>query len=80
MVTDSTRSSIEPSSSSLASRRLGLISRGDMLQKIPITELAKLYFTNQDVYLGQGRWWKWQRDGLPNWFVQFLMDADILEA
>ena len=38
---------------------------GDSLANVPSAELARAYMTGEDVYLGQGRWWRWKRDGIP---------------
>ncbi|CZB22547.1 hypothetical protein [Candidatus Synechococcus spongiarum] len=64
----------------LASRRLRRASRGDTLAKLPAAELAKAYLTGEDVYLGQGRWWRWKRDGVPGWLTPFLEDIGLLGA
>ncbi|MYG64805.1 MAG: hypothetical protein F4025_09460 [Synechococcus sp. SB0669_bin_7] len=38
---------------------------------VPSAELARSYLTGEDVYLGQGRWWRWRRDGCPRWAGAF---------
>ena len=64
----------------LASRRLRRASRGDTLANVPTAELARSYLVGEDVYLGQGRWWRWKRDGVPGWLVPFLEEAGLLGA
>ncbi|MCY4055980.1 MAG: hypothetical protein OXF25_08890 [Cyanobacteria bacterium MAG CAR3_bin_5] len=68
------------SSRLLASRRLRRASRGDSLANIPSADLARAYVTGEDVYLGQGRWWRWKRDGIPGWLAPFLRETGLLEA
>ena len=70
----------QPSSRLLASRRLWRVSRGDTLANVPSAELAKAYLTGEDVYLGQGRWWRWKRDGVPGWLAPFLEETGLLGA
>ena len=62
----------------LASRRLRRASRGDTLAKLPRAELAKACLQGEDVYLGKGRWWRWNRDGIPGWLVPFLEETGLL--
>ena len=64
----------------LASRRLWRASRGDILANTPSSELAKAYITGEDVYLGQGRWWRWERDGVPSWLASFLQETGLLRS
>ena len=68
----------EPSSRLLASRRLGRASRGDSLANFSAADLARAYCTGEDVYLGQGRWWRWNRDGVPAWLAPFLEETGLL--
>ena len=70
----------QPSSRLLASRRLWRASRGDSLANLPLAELAQAYLTGEDVYLGQGRWWRWQRDGIPGWLAPFLEESGLFRA
>ena len=70
----------QPSSRLLASRRLGRASRGDSLASFPSAELARAYLVGEDVYLGQGRWWRWERDGVPGWLAPFLEETGLLGA
>ncbi len=70
----------QPPSCRLASRRLWRASRGDTLADVPAAELAKAYLGGEDVYLGQGRWWRWKRDGIPGWLTPFLRETGLLRT
>jgi len=62
----------------MASRRLWRASRGDTLAGVPLAELARAYAIGEDVYLGQGGWWRWKRDGVPGWLASFLEETGLL--
>lgn len=64
----------------LAARRLWRASRGDSLANIPSAGLASAYMAGEDVYLGQGRWWRWERDGVPGWLAPFLKETGLRGA
>ena len=70
----------EPPPCRLASRRLWRASRGDNLADIPAAKLANAYLSGEDVYLGQGRWWRWKRDGVPGWLTPFFEETGLLGA
>lgn len=60
------------SPSRLARKRLQHASGEDQLKAIPLAELARACMADQDVYIGRHRWWRWRRDGVPNWLLHFM--------
>jgi hypothetical protein len=52
--------------------------REDALQQHDLGTLAQAYRAGQAVYLGNGDFWRWERDGIPAWLVPRLDDLGFL--
>ena len=50
----------------------------DALQQHGLGTLAQAYLAGQAVYLGNGDFWRWERDGIPAWLVPQLEDLGFL--
>ena len=60
------------SPSRLARKRLQHASGEDHLKTMPLADVARACMADQDVYIGRQRWWRWQRDGVPDWLLHFM--------
>jgi hypothetical protein len=61
-----------------AAQRARRTLREDALQERGLGTLAQAYRAGQAVYLGQGDFWRWDRDGIPAWLVPQLEDLGFL--
>lgn len=61
-----------------AAQRARRTLREDALQEHDLATLAQAYHAGQAVHLGQGDFWRWDRDGIPAWLVPQLDDLGFL--
>lgn len=59
-------------------QRMRRIGQQDALRELDPALLLQCYGEQRPVYLGRGRWWRWERDGIPQWLVPQLQELGFL--
>lgn len=58
--------------------RMRRIHQQDALRELDPALLAQAYCEQRPLYLGRGRWWRWEHDGIPQWLVPQLQELGFL--